>query len=346
MSRKIKKDGRKMSPEAKEIIRIRAMEAFDRGMKINAIATAFGVSRQAVSKWKRAYLDSGLEALRMSKPPGRTRGGKLQPWQCAAICNIIRDNTPEQLKMPFYLWTCDSVKELIETRFGIAYSLVQVSRFLKKWGFTWQKPTRKAIEQDSEKVRKWLESDYPEIKRLARKEKAEIFWGDEMGVRSDAAPGKCYSLKGETPCVKITGRRFSCNMVSAISNRGQLYFSVFAGRFDIAVFENFLSRLIKQSGKKVFIIIDGHPVHRGKRIKAFAEENKKSIRIFFLPSYSPELNPDERLNQDVKTNAARRKRADNQKQMAKNLRSYLHSRQKSPEIVKRYFHDEPVKYAM
>jgi transposase len=223
---------------------------------------------------------------------------------------------------------------------------VQVSRFLKRWGFTWQKPARKAIEQDSAKAQKWLESDYPGIKRLAGREKADIFWGDEMGARSDASPGKCHSVKGDTPRVKITGKHFSCNMVSAISNRGQLFFSVFTGKSDFSVFESFLSRLIKQSGKKIFMIIDGHPAHRSRRIKAFAEENKKSMRIFFLPSFSPELNPDERLNQDVKTNAARRKRADNQAQMKKNLRCHLHRWQKQPELVKRYFHDEPVKNAM
>jgi transposase len=272
-------------------------------------AEVFGVSRRAVSLWMRADRQGGKEALK-AKPRGRPRGGgKLKPWQCATIVNLITDRHPDQVKLTFYLWTRQAVGQLIEQRFGIRYSVYQVGRYLKQWGFTVQKPGRKAFEQCSWEVQNWLESEYPIIKRQAKAENAEIQWCDEMGVRSDAASARCFSPKGQTPIVLGPGKRFGCNMISSISNRGTLRFMVFTDRFNWDVMLRFLKRLLKQMDRKVFLIVDGHPVHRGRAVKKFVAERKDQIQLFHLPAYSPELNPDEMLNQDVKTNAVRRKPA-------------------------------------
>lgn len=166
-----------------------------------------------------------------------------------------------------------------------------------------------------------------------------------MGLRSDHAAGPTYGKRGKTPVVAGTGKRFGCSMISAITNRGQLNFMVFKEAFNADVFTGFLKRLIRQSPQKVFLIIDGHPVHRSKEVKKWVTENDKQIRLFFLPGYSPELNPDELLNQDVKTNAVGRKRAHNLSEMLCNVRSFLWSRQRKPQIVKKYFHEKHVQYA-
>ena len=219
-------DFRSLGQGAQEAIRIRAVESVKAGMGKCRAGEVFGVSRRAISKWMRAERQGGGKALK-AKARGRPRGGgKLQPWQCATIVNLVTDRHPDQLKLPFYLWTRQAVGQLIEQRFGIRYSLHQVGRYLRKWGFTVQKPGRKAFEQCPEEVRDWLEHQYPLIEKQAKAEHAEIQWCDEMGARSDAASARCFSPKGQTPIVLGPGKRFGCNMISSISNRGTLRFMV------------------------------------------------------------------------------------------------------------------------
>jgi len=338
-------DFRSLGSGAQEAIRMRTVEVIKAGMGKSKAAEVFGVSRRAVSHWMSADRQGGKEALK-AKPRGRPRGGgKLKPWQCATIVNLITDRHPDQLKLPFYLWTRQAVVQLIEQRFGIRYSVYQVGRYLKQWGFTVQKPGRKAFEQCPWEVQNWLENEYPIIKRQAKAENAEIQWCDEMGVRSDAASARCFSPKGQTPIVLGPGKRFGCNMISSISNRGTLRFMVFTDRFNSDVMIRFLKRLLKQMERRVFLIVDGHPVHRGRAVNKFVAKRKDQLQLFHLPAYSPELNPDEMLNQDVKTNAVRRKPAATQSGMVRNLRGYLRSRQRQPELVKRYFHAPTVRYA-
>jgi transposase len=252
---------------------------------------------------------------------------------------------PEQLKLPFYLWTREAVAELIERKFEIRLSRWTVGRYLAQWGFTPQKPMRKAFEQDPEQVRRWLEEKYPEIRKLAKLKKAEIYWGDEMGLRSDHACGRSYGRRGETPVIPGTGQRFGCNMVSAITNRGRLYFMIFKRRFRAEVLMEFLRRLVRQVPRYIFLIIDQHPVHVAAKVKKWFKKNEKRIQVFYLPSYSPDLNPDEKLNQDVKSNAVGRRRPHDQNQMMRNVRSYLYGRQRKPHVVKKYFEADSVRYA-
>jgi hypothetical protein len=218
-------------------------------------------------------------------------------------------------------------------------------RYLRKWGFTPQKPLRRAYEQDPEAVRRWLEEEYPAIHKQAKAEKAEIHWGDEMGMRSDHQAGRSYGRKGRTPVVPGTGQRFGCNVISTITNRGRLSFMMFKQRFTASVAIEFLGRLVRHVGRKVFMIWDGHPVHRSRKVKRWVAEHKDRIRMFFLPGYSPQLNPDDLLNQDVKTNAVGRERPKDQPEMMANVRSYLRSTQRRPDIVKAYFQEEHVRYA-
>jgi transposase len=338
------KDARSLPSMAQEDLRQKVVRAILDGKKQTEVASLFGVTRQSISKWVRRYKKGGNRALR-AKPRGRPRGGSLLPWQAAQISKTVVDRYPDQMKLPFYLWTREAVAELIEKKFGIRLSIWTVGRYLARWGFTPQKPLRRAFEQDPEQVRHWLEGKYPRIRSLAKQQKAEIYWGDEMGLRSDHVCGRSYGRCGKTPVILGTGQRFGCNMISALTNRGRLYFMIIKRRFRGEVFIEFLRRLVRQVPRYIFLIIDQHPVHVAIKVKKWLKKNESRIRVFYLPSYSPELNPDENLNQDVKSNAVGRRRPHTQEEMVRNVRSYLFSRQKSPQIVKKYFEAESVRYA-
>jgi transposase len=338
------KDARSLPSIAQEDLRQKAVKAVSDGKTQVEVAKILGITRQAVGKWISKFRKEGDKSLK-AKRRGRPKGGTLHPWQAAQIAKTVTDHHPDQLKLPFYLWTREAVAQLIEQRFGIRISIWTVGRYLSRWGFTPQKPIRRAYEQNPEAVQSWLEKDYPLVQKRAKKEKALIYWGDEMGLRSDHAVGRSYGRCGQTPIIPGTGQRFGCNMISAINNRGQLNFMVFKSRFDTNVFLGFLKRMIRQIKRKVFLIIDGHPVHHATKIRNWIQKHTAQICLFYLPGYSPQLNPDEMLNQDVKSNAVGRQRAKNQKELIANTRGYLRSRQRQPHIVKRYFQEEHVRYA-
>ena len=337
-------DARYLSPDAQEAIRFRVIRAVNEGMSQAEAARVFGVARSSVGAWVKRWREEGEKGLK-SHPRGRPRKIRLKPHQAATTVNLIREKCPDQLKLPFCLWTREAVGLLIERRYGIRLSVWTVGRYLARWGFTPQKPVRRAFEKNTEEVREWLEEKYPAVRAQARREKAQIYWGDEMGLRSDHAAGRSYGLRGNTPVIPGTGRRFGCNMISAITNRGRLNFMVFKERFSADVFGAFLKRLVRQAKHKVFLIVDGHPVHKSRAVKNWLLENKKKIRLFLLPGYSPELNPDEMLNNDVKSNAVGRRRASTQSELIGNVRGFLRSRQRSPRIVKNYFKEKHVRYA-
>lgn len=339
-------DARSLPPEAQEAMRKKAVEAVEAGRSRTEVGELFGVTRQTVTLWVKAYEEGGEKALE-SRPRGRPRGAgsRLEPWQKAQVAKALRDKMPDQLKLPFYLWTREAVVALVERRFGIRISKWTAGRYLKRWGFTPQKPIRRAYERKEEAVERWLNEEYPAIRERARRERARIYWGDEMGLRSDHVAGRSWSQKGETPVVDATGKRFGCNMISAITNRGHLNFMVFKKRFTAKVFLDFLRRLTRQVEQKVFLIVDGHPVHRARKVKDWVAENTEHIELFYLPGYSPHLNPDEVLNQDVKSNAVGRNRARSLSELMSNVRSFLRSRQRRPSLVQRYFLERHVRYA-
>jgi transposase len=279
-------DARSIPPAAQERVRHLAVKAVLAGKKQVEVAKIFGVTRQAVGKWLKAYHSAGAKGLK-AKPRGRPKGGSLLPWQAAQIARAVVDHHPDQLKLPFYLWTREAVFLLIRRRFGIRLSVWTVGRYLRRWGFTPQKPVRRAFEQKPAEVRQWLEVEYPKIRQAAKREKAHIYWGDEMGLRSDHAVGRSYGRRGQTPVIAGTGKRFGSNMISAITNLGRLNFMVFKERFEAEVFLEFLRRLVRQSGRKVYLVVDRHPVHRSRKIKNWLEENAQQIAYFSSPAIAP-----------------------------------------------------------
>lgn len=344
-----KKDARKLSPSAQAAIRFQLV-TFLKKKKTNRkhtqakAAELFGLSLVAVKKiWSR-YKQEGIRGVE-EKKRGVKGGKKVKGKQAAEVRKLIKEKMPDQLKLPFGLWTREAVQQLILDKYGIDLSRWQVGRYLKAWGYTPQKPISKAFEQNPEKVKEWLEKQYPAIKKRAAKEKAVIYFGDETGMRSDHQAGKSYAPKGETPVIKKTGQRFSLNMISAISNKGHLQFMIIDGRFNSEVFQTFLQRMIKYSRQKIYFVTDGHPAHKTKKLNEWLSTNKKKIEVFFLPPYSPELNPQEYVNQDVKTNVIGKKRPINKAQMHTNVEVFMNDRKNNRKQVQKYFHQKHVRYA-
>jgi len=339
-----REDARHLSPAALDSLRQRVIRAVTEGMSQTEAARVFGVSRQSVNAWSRRWRTGGPRALR-SRPRGRPRRIRLQPHQAATVVRLITDRCPDQVKLPFALWTREAVRDLIARQCRVRLSVWTVGRYLRRWGFTPQKPLRRAYERDPVAVQRWLQQQYPAIRALARREGATLFWGDETGMRSDHQAGRSWGRRGETPVIPGTGHRFRCNLISAITNRGKLAFMVFERRFTTAVFVVFLRRLLRHAPRKVFLIVDEHPVHVAGAVERWAERHRQRLRLFFLPGYSPDLNPGEFLNQDVKTNAVGRKRPRDKAELMGNVRRYLWSTQRRPPKVRRYFHHPSVRYA-
>lgn len=308
-------------------------------------AKTFGASIRAVNKWVALDKAGGLRALKPKRRGRPVGGGRLKPAQAERIRRQIIGAMPDQLKLPFYLWTRAAVALLIEREYGVVVSQTTVGRYLSAWGMTPQKPVRRAYERNDAAITRWLRDEYPAIARQAKREGATIYWGDEMGLRSDHVSGTSYAPAGHTPIVRATGQRFGCNMISAITNRGHLAFHVFQGKFSGTLFVGFMQRLLKQSERKVYLIVDGHPVHRSRVATAYVAAHTEQLRLIRLPGYCPELNPDELLNQDVKTNALGKTRPTNRAELIANVRSHLHRRQKQPAIIRNLFKEKHVRYA-
>ncbi len=335
-----------MPQAAQEELRRRAVRLVAGGRSQVEVAGLLGVTRQAVGNWMRAHRragDQGLAARRRGRRGGHT---KLTDAQQEKIARLIVGNNPDQLKLPGFLWTRALVRDLIRQRFGVEVGEDTAGRYLRAWGFSPQKPMRRAYEQSDEAVRRWLEERYPEIERRARTERAEILWADESGLRSDHSAGRTWAPVGQTPVTHGTGKRFKANMIAAVSNTGTLRFRVFDERFTGPLFLDFLKRLVRDNqGRKVVLIVDGHPAHRARIVRDWVAANASLIELHFLPGYAPELNPAEMLNQDVKTNALGRRRPLDISELKADIRRFLRSCQRRPAKVARYFQERHVTYA-
>src|SRR5829696_2634298 len=292
-------DTRSLPGAAQAALRNRAVRAVLEGMTQAEAARVFRVHHNAVNRWVKRYREGGFQGLaeqRRGRRPGEQAA--LTEWQQQELIALVRESTPDQLGLAEYLWTRDAVAELIGQRYGLLLARTTVGGYLRGWGFSPQKPQRRALEQNPAAVARWLATEFPAIRAQAKREGGVVLWLDEMGVRSDAAAGRSWAPVGQTPVIKRTGKRFRVNMLSAISNAGRLRFRLFTGSFTAAVFIEFLGRLLRDSGgRKVHLIVDGHPVHRAKAVSAWVERHAEGMQLHLLPGYSPELNPVELLNQ-------------------------------------------------
>lgn len=341
-----KRDARHLSPSQLDELRSRAIALWQAGWSRRAIAILLEVHYNSVGRWVAAFQMEGPGAI-LSAKRGRKAGGSrsLSPAQERRVQKMITDKTPDQFKMPFALWTRRAVSELVEESFGIPLPERTCGEYLRRWGFTAQRPARRNYEQNPKAVRRWMQERYPEIARRARAQHAEIHWGDETGVRNDFQPGRGFSPKGQTPVANHSSKRFSMNMISSVTNQGKVRWMVYRGSFNGVIFINFLRRLTKDAGRKVILIVDNLRVHHCAPVKAWVAKHSDLIELEFLPSYSPERNPDEYLNGDLKASLGRKPSPRNQQTLETNLKSHMRMLSKSPARVAAYFQAEYVRYA-
>ena len=340
----MKTDARALDHKTLTALRKRAVARIQAGENPAVVAGAMGVNVRTVFRWLALYRRGGWQSLVAGKRGGRPPklDGKAMKW----IYDTITLKNPLQLKFPFALWTSSMVRELIRKRFGLKLGKSSVCRLLNQLGLSAQRPLWKAYQQDPEKVQRWLEEEYPEIRRRARRIKAEIYFGDEAGVRSDFHSGKTWGKRGQTPIVSSTGARFGANLISAVSARGQLRFMFTPGRVNAGVFIEFLKRLLVGASGPVFLIVDGHPTHKAKSVRRFVDAQGGKLEIFYLPPYSPELNPDEYVWNDLKNRCLGRKLITSREQLKREALRHLRKLQKMPDLVKSFFRSPTTKYAM
>ena len=337
-------DGRKIDRKALEAIRIRAVQRVEAGESPEVVIKALGFTRTVIYEWLAKYREGGLDALRSRKAPGKQP--KLNGKQLQKLYRLIVGVDPRQLKFEFALWTRGMVRELIRQRFKVNLSEVSVGRLLKKLGLSPQRPQRKSYQQDEYLVLKWMAEDFKKIKKLAQKENAEIFFGDESTVRSDYHSGTTWAPIGKTPTVRTTGARHKVNLISAISPRGAMRFMATEKSVNSSVFIEFLKRLIANAKRPVFLILDNSSVHRSNEVRQYVQSTEGRLKIFFLPPYAPELNPDEHVWNYLKNHKIGRQTTANAWDLYKRVTKVMRSLQRFPEKIKSFFKHPWTKYTL
>jgi transposase len=257
----------------------------------------------------------------------------------------MQSHFPDELEIDSALWTRSAVQALIEQVSGIKLPIRSVGEYLKRWGFTPQKPLKRAYEQNPNAVETWLRVEYPAIEQRAHQEGAEIAWGDESGLRSDSQVGRGYAPMGNTPEIQLNTQRARLNTVASISNQGMVRFMLYTQKLTAQVFIVFLERLIRRRTRKLMWIVDRHPVHRSQAVKDWFAKHTKEIELFSLPPYSPQLNPAEYLNCDVKQGVHSKPPSRNQSQLQQRALSHLRKLQKLPQRIMKYFEHPFIAYA-
>lgn len=341
-----KTDARTQSPQTQYELRKQLIRLRKKGITNLAAAEIVGISETHASTVWQTYLNGGIEAIK-SKKRGRRHGEKrrLTAEQEAAIQKLLVDKTPDQLKLPFALWTREAVRQTILRHYGIDLPLRTITDYLKRWGFTPQKPVKRAYEQDPKKVACWLETEYPGIAAQAKREKAEIHWGDETGVQNNEYNARGFSPKGKAPVVSLNAKKSRINMISSITNQGKVRFMLYREKMSSPVLIKFMSRLVKDCERKVYLILDNLKVHHSKKVAKWLENKREKIEVFYLPPYAPEYNPDEYLNGGLKKHIRSGIPARSQNDITKKTRSFMKTLQNRPHHVKKYFKHPKIAYA-
>jgi len=337
-------DGRKLSPKTLEEIRTRAVQRVQDGESPETVIQTLGFSRACIYNWLARYRAGGWHGLKTGHRSGRPK--KLAGDHLAWIYRSVVDKDPLQLKFSFALWTRAMIGVLIKRQFGIKLSDASVGRLLHQLGLSCQKPLFRAYQKNPQAVTQWKQAIFPEIKKRAKKVGATIYFQDESGIRSDFHSGTTWAPKGQTPVIEATGARFSLNMMSAISTRGQLRFMVIKGGVSAEHTCDFLNRLMYHAAKPVFLIWDGHPTHRSKKVNECVASFDGKLEIYTLPSYSPELNPVEQVWNNVKNHGIGRKKVFGPNQMKSMVLGQLRRLQKLTGIVRSFFRHPECAYTL
>ena len=335
-------DGRKLDHATLEAIRVRACEQIENGARAEDVAASLGFNRSTVFGWIAAYRKGGAKALRAKPVPGRPP--KLTRAQMRMLFTMIAGSNPAQYQLDFALWTRDLVRQVIAQRFGVELSVGSVGRILRGLGMSPQRPLHRATQQDPERVERWRTEEYPAIRDEAAQVGATVYFADEAGVRSDYHSGTTWAPVGQTPIVATTGTRHSITMISAVTAKGAMHFTTFTGKTNADVFITYCRDLLHDDGGIVFLVIDGHPVHRSRAVTEFAASTNGKLRLFFLPPYSPELNPDEGVWKNVKHDRVGKTAITSFDDLRDKAESALLRLQRLPELVRAFFGDPCLSY--
>jgi transposase len=339
-------DARTLKPAVQEQLRKQAIQLRQKGHSVEQIAAILDVNSRTVYRWWQLYRRGGVKSIRIrrrGRPTGACR--RLTVEQEKQIQRLIRDKQPDQMKLPFALWSRIAVQQLIQQLWAMRMPIRTVGEYLKRWGFTPQKPFRRAYEQNPKLVKQWLQEQYPGIARRAKQEDAEIQWADETGLCNGSYYGRSYAPRGQTPAIRLPARPQRINLISTVTNQGKVRFMVYRDTMTAQTLIRFMRRLVKDVGRKVFLIVDNLRVHHSKLVREWLEEHRKQIEVFYLPSYSPELNPDEYLNCDLKVGVHTGVPATCKSDLARKAIGHLRMLQKRPARVAKYFKHPKIAYA-
>jgi transposase len=341
-----KVDGRHFPISTQEERRRIAVRMKEQGSTLDEIQSAIGMCHSTICRAWKSYKQGGKKALKNGLR-GRKKGEQrnLSFEQEKILRKKIIDRCPEQMKLDFALWTRDAVRQLIKRETGIDMPIRTVGEYLKRWGFTPQKPLKFAYERKPEAVKKWLDETFPKIRMLAKAENAEIYWGDETALQSSDVRGRGFAPRGETPIIHTTAKYENLSMISAITNKGRVHWMIVDGTVNIERFLGFLKGLIKYSRRKIFLIVDNLKVHHAIKVTEWQKKHDTKIALFFLPAYSPDLNPDEHLNADLKQGVGSRAPGRTKNHLLAAAENHLAMLKTSPERIRKYFKDPAIAYA-
>jgi transposase len=346
MEQELRTNAVRLSPNEQYQLRKSIVRLVKQGKRNPEIAVTLDVSERHVRNVKKLYAEQGIAGIKPQKRGRRTgEKRKLSPEQEQKIREIIVDKNPEQLRLAGCMWTRENISELIMQLYKIKMPLSTLGYYLERWGFSVQRPIKRAYKQDEQKVADWVEREFPYIKERAHLENAEIYFGDEAGIQNTAEYLKGYAPIGQTPVVQVESKKMRINKLSAVSGRGKLRFMLYKGNMNSDKLIDFMRRLVKDTTRKVFLVLDNLRVHHSKKVKAWLEVHKDEIEVFYLPPYAPEYNPDELLNNDLKRGIGKRPMPRSEAELVHNVRSHLKSLQLNPKKIKSFFQTKYTVYA-
>lgn len=339
-------DGRTLDHKTLESIRLMAVKrVLEDKESPSKVIKSYGFNRTTIYKWL-AEIRWLKRYTRLRSTVGTGRPNTLTKRQKQKVKRWIVGKDPRQYGFDFGLWSRKIVAQLIQQEFGLIISVWTVGRLLAELEITPQKPLRRAYERDPVAIEKWKKEEFPRLKRRAGKANADIFFLDEAGIRSDSPLGRTWGKKGETPIVRTSSKRQSINAISALNSKGAFWYKTYTGRFNATLFINFLKDFLRTRNKKVFMVIDGHPSHKAKIVKAFEKKNKHRIELILLPAYAPELNPDELVWNHVKKNGISRKPLKKDESLTKRVEKDLTDIKNNRNLVRSFFYEKDVAYIL
>lgn len=338
-----KDDARQLDHKTLEALRMRAVNRVQCGESPETVSKAIGINRTTIYEWLAKYRDGGWDSLKSRPTPGRQpiMNGKQIKW----VFDVVTQKNPQQMQFEFALWTREMIQKLIARKYKIKLGLKSIGKLLAQLGLTCQRPLYRAIQKNESLVREWIRKIFPKIKRRAVVEKAEIYFGDAAHIRSDHHSGRTWAIKGQTPIVTSTGSRFAFSLISAITAKGQMRFMVVEGGVNSDVFIQFLKRLLIGAKRKIFLIVDNGSSHNSKKTREFVASQTEAIELFYLPPYSPELNPDELVWNHLKNHTVGRSTISDKADFKKKVTRSMKSLQKNKHKIRSFFGKDSLRYA-